>query len=268
MVFQDDGRAVNEPAERLPRLEQARHAHVPSWRLSPVVEALQALCGVQLTVAVTTVAERGDWTRVDNPGQLLDYVGLTPSASSRGPRRRQGSMTTAGKTHARRALVEGAWAYRYPAQVSCHLPRRRETQPQVIQAISWKAHGRLCKRSRTLLARGKHANQGVVAMARERIGFMWAMANEVTVTPSVHKTASQCTKQVASLQRASAETLPRCGATLVGVKRPTGLLVPRVRQAPDGRTSGGRPSTASSRINRRMFLAPSLPLHHSKGKAG
>jgi transposase len=120
IVFQADVRAVTEHSERLRRLEQELHEHVPSWRLHPVVEALQALRGVQFTVAVTTVAELGDLTRFDNPRQLMDYLGLTPSESSSGPRRRQGSMTKAGNTHARRALVEGAWAYRYPANVSRH----------------------------------------------------------------------------------------------------------------------------------------------------
>jgi transposase len=42
---------------------------------------------------------------------------------------------------------------------------------------------RLCKRYRRLLARGKHANQVVAAMARELAGFLWAIANQVPVTP-------------------------------------------------------------------------------------
>jgi hypothetical protein len=33
------------------------------------------------------------------------------------------------------------------------------------------------------MARGKHANQVVVAMARELVGFMWAMAKQATVPP-------------------------------------------------------------------------------------
>jgi transposase len=40
-----------------------------------VVDALQALRGVQFTVAVTTVAELGDRTRFDNPRQLMNYLG-------------------------------------------------------------------------------------------------------------------------------------------------------------------------------------------------
>src|SRR5215510_11648728 len=79
------------------------------------------------------------------------------------PQRRQGSITKAGNTHARRVLVEGAWAYRYPAKVRRHLQLRLEKQPKVIQDISWKAQVRLGKRSRKLLARGKPANQVVVA---------------------------------------------------------------------------------------------------------
>jgi hypothetical protein len=66
-----------------------------------------------------------------------------------------------------RALVEGAWAYRYPAKVSRHLQLRLETQPKALQDLSWKAPVRLCKRYRRLMARGKHANPVVVAIARE-----------------------------------------------------------------------------------------------------
>jgi len=46
------------------------------------------------------------------------FVGLIPSEHSSGEKRRQGSITKAGNTRARRALVEGAWAYRYPAKIS------------------------------------------------------------------------------------------------------------------------------------------------------
>jgi transposase len=183
IVFQEYVRAINEHTKPLQRLEQELQEYVTTWRLHPVVEALQALRGVQFTVAITTVAELGDLTRFDNPRQLMDYLGLTPSESSSGPRRRQGAITKAGNSHARRALVEGAWAYRYPAKVSRHLQLRLAKQPKVIQDISWKAQVRLCKGYRQLLARGKHVNQVVVAIARELVGFMWAIAKEVSVAP-------------------------------------------------------------------------------------
>jgi transposase len=172
IVSQAYGRAVSAHPARLQRLEQARQDQVQAWRLQPVVEALQALRGVQFTVAVTLVAELGDLTRFENPRQLMQYLGLIPSEYASGERRRQGSITKAGNTHARRALVEGAWAYRYATNVSRHLQLRLETLPKPIKDISWRAQVRLCKRFRRLLARGKHANQVVVAMARELAGFL------------------------------------------------------------------------------------------------
>ena len=158
IVFQEYVRAVTEQHERVQRLETELHEHVKTWRLYPVVEAIQALRGVELTGAVILVAELGDLTRFDTPRQLMSYLGLTPSEYSSGERRRQGGITKAGNTHARRALVEGAWAYRYPAKVSRHLQLRLEKLPVEVQAIGWKAQVRLCKRYRRLLARGKHAN--------------------------------------------------------------------------------------------------------------
>jgi transposase len=156
---------------------------VQSWRLHPVVEALQALRGVPFTVAVTMMAEVGDLSRVDTPRELMKCLGLTPSEYASGERRQQGSLTKAGHTHARRALVAGAWAYRDPAKVSQHLPLRLEKPPKVIQEISWKAQVRLCKRDRRLVAKGQHANVVTVAIARELVGFRWAIAKEVPVTP-------------------------------------------------------------------------------------
>jgi transposase len=183
IVFQEYVRAVNEHTERLHRLEQELHEQVKSWRLHPVVDALQALRGVQFTAAVTTVAEIGDLTRFDTPRELMKFLGLIPSEYSSGDQRRQGSITKAGNTHARRVLVEGAWAYRYPAKVSRHLQLRLEIQPKMIQDISWKAQVRLCKRYRRLVSRGKHPNVVTVAIARELAGFMWAVAKQVPVTP-------------------------------------------------------------------------------------
>jgi transposase len=183
IVFQEYVRAVTEHTERLERLEQELKDQVQTWWLRPVVDALQALRGVQFTVAVTAVAELGDLTRFDTPRQLMSYLGLTPSEYSTGDRRRQGGITKAGNTHARRALIEGAWAYRYPAKVSRHLQLRLEKVPKPIQDLSWKAQVRLCKRYRQLIARGKNANLVVVAIARELSAFMWAIAQEVSLTP-------------------------------------------------------------------------------------
>src|SRR5712691_1490872 len=110
MVFQEYVQTVTEQTKRLGRLELERHEQVKAWRCAPGVEARHALRGYQCTVAVTTVAELGDLTRVENPRQLMHSLGLTPSEYASGARRQPDSMTKTGHTHARRALVEGAWA--------------------------------------------------------------------------------------------------------------------------------------------------------------
>jgi len=179
IVFQEYVRAVTEHTERLERLERELREAAKSWRLSAVVEAIQALRGISLTSAILLIAELGDLTRFDTPRKLMSYLGLTPSEYSSAERRRQGRITKAGNGHARRALVEGAWAYRYPARVSRDLQLRQEKLPAEIQAIGWKAQVRLCKRYRQLSARGKHPNQVAVAIAREMAAFAWAIARTV-----------------------------------------------------------------------------------------
>jgi len=179
IVFQEYVRAVSEQQERVQRVERELHEAVQGWRLQPVVEAIQALRGVELTGAVILMAELGDIMRFETARQLMSDLGLTPSEYSWGGRRHQGGITKARNSHARRALVEGAWAYRYPAKVSRHLQLRLEKLPTDVQAIGWKAQVRLCRRYRQLTARGKHVNQVVVAIAREMAAFAWAIARLV-----------------------------------------------------------------------------------------
>lgn len=181
IVFQEYLRAVDEHVERVKRIEQHIDECLASWRLRPLVEAFQALRGVQQTTALTATAELGDLTRFDSPRQLAAFIGVNPSEYSSGGSRRQGGITKAGNSHARRALVEAAWSYRYPAKVSPIIRRRLEKLPKPIQEIGWKAQVRLCQRFRHLTRHGKHPNVAVTAVARELAAFMWAIAREVPI---------------------------------------------------------------------------------------
>jgi transposase len=179
IVFEECLQTITQRSERLGRLEAELREGLQGWRLRPVVEALQALRGVQLHVAVTVAAELGDLNRFDSPRQLFAYLGLHPSEWSTGARRRQGGIAKSGNAHARRVLVEGAWSYRYKAKVAPQMQKRQEGLDASIREIAWKAQVRLCKRFRALVARGKHPNVAVTAVARELIGFMWAIARQV-----------------------------------------------------------------------------------------
>jgi transposase len=171
--------AVNELEARIERLTGRIRDLVPSWSMAPVVEALQAMRGVSLIVASALVAEVGDMRRFDNPRQLMAYLGLVPSEHSSGSKRRQGAITKTGSSLARRMLVEGAWTYRLPARVSAQMRSRLAGLPRDVRDTAWKAQVRLCARYRRLQAAGKRPQVVVTAIAREMVGFAWAIGRMV-----------------------------------------------------------------------------------------
>lgn len=181
IVFQEYVDAISEAAERVERLTEQITTLLPEWKLSPLVDALQALRGVSLITAVTVVAEILDFSRFSHPRELMSYLGLVPSEYSTGEKRRPGAITKAGNGPVRRALVESAWAYHFPARVSRDLERRQQQVSKKIRQISWKAQQRLCARYRKLCRRGKIKQQVVTAIARELAAFIWAIAREVKI---------------------------------------------------------------------------------------
>ena len=179
IAFEEYVSAVEEAGARLERLAQAIGAQLEHWRWRPLVEALQALRGISGIHAVRIVAELGDLARFASPRKLMGYLGMIPSEDSSGPRRRQGSITKAGNSSARRAFIEAAWAYAHPARVSWVIARRQTGLAKSITDLAWRAQLRLCARFRRLAARGLNRNKIVVAIARELSGFVWAIGQSV-----------------------------------------------------------------------------------------
>jgi transposase len=104
---------------------------------------------------------------------------LVPSEHTSGATRRQGAITKAGSSHARRLLTEAAWHYRRPPRISLTLRRRQDGQsPAAIQA-AWRAQLRLHRRWAHLDAgRGKRHTTVAVAVARELACFVWEIARQ------------------------------------------------------------------------------------------
>ena len=184
IVLQDYIHAVQDAERRVARLAEQITDLLPCWSLAPVVQALQAMRGVGQIVAVTVAAEVGDFSRFANPRQLMAYLGLVPSERSSGSTVRRGGITKAGNALARRVLIEGAWTYRMQARVSRKLHDRIEQLPSVIRDIAWKAQLRLCGRYRHLIAAGKAKVVVTTAIAREMVGFIWAIARQVQLQPT------------------------------------------------------------------------------------
>jgi len=179
IAFEEYVAAVEEAGARLERLGGAIATQLEPWRWRPLVEALQALRGISAIHAVRIVAELGDLTRFDSPRKLMGYLGMIPSEDSSGRRRRQGRITKAGNSSARRALIEAAWAYAHPARVSWPIARRQTGLAKRVTDLAWRAQLRLCARFRKLSARGLNRNTIVVAIARELSGFVWAIAQDI-----------------------------------------------------------------------------------------
>jgi transposase len=148
-------------------------------RQKDTINAYQSLRGVSLIVATTISSELGDLRRFERPEQLMAYIGLVPSEHSSGEKKKRGSITKAGNSHVRRALVEAAQTYRFPARKSRQILKRQEGIDDKIIQIAWKAQCRLCGRYRMLVAGGKKSNVAKTAVARELAGFIWAIAQEV-----------------------------------------------------------------------------------------
>jgi len=194
IAFQEYLHSITEAGARIARLEQALRNALPDWGLMPIVQALQAMRGMQLIAAMTLVAELQDFLRFESPRQLMAYLGLVPTEHSSGPKRRQGAITKAGNSAARRMLVEVAWHYRYDARVSPVIAVRQDGLPTAVTDIAWKAQLRLSNKFKRLSARRVMKTKVVVAVARELAGFVWAIGREVQLsgwkgvntTPAAH----------------------------------------------------------------------------------
>ena len=175
VVLQEYINAVKAASHRVADISAQMERALPQWSLAPVVYSLVALRGIDKLAAMVLLAELGDISRFDSPKQLMAFLGLVPSEHSSGGRRRQGAITRTGNGHARRMLVESAWSYRFSARQTMHLQRKAKHASEEAKAIAWQAQKRLCGRYRTLLEAGKNTKQTTVAIARELVGFIWAI---------------------------------------------------------------------------------------------
>jgi transposase len=179
LVLDDLRQALAAAEARVGRLTAAVEAQATGGPFAELVRALTSVRGIGVVTAVALVAELGDLGRFDSPRQLMAFAGLVPSEHSSGERTRRGRITKTGNAHVRFAAVEAAWHCRRPPRLSRELARRQRGQSEAVVAIAWAAQGRLHRRYARLVARGKPAPKAAVAVARELLGFAWAIARQV-----------------------------------------------------------------------------------------
>ena len=143
--------------------------------MKAIVAALQSLRGVAKITAVTVAVEVGSFRRFERASQLMSYTGMVPSERSSGTRERRGAITKAGNSRLRRVLIEAAHHYRHQPRLSV---RQRALQRDLSPAVaetSWKAQLRLHRRYQLLIGKSKPAGKVITAIARELVGFIWAI---------------------------------------------------------------------------------------------
>lgn len=147
-------------------------------RFKPIVDRICCFRGFKTQAAMVIATELGDLRRFESPRQLMAYLGLVPSEHSSGDRRRLGAITKAGNTRVRHVLVQAAWHYRKRPAVGHSLRRRQQDQDPAVIAHAWKCQHRLYKVFHRLAAK-KPKQVAATAVAREMVGFLWAVLHDV-----------------------------------------------------------------------------------------
>jgi len=181
VVLGDYQHEVEHSSARVQRLEAAIAEAVQAApvEMRAVMEALQSLRGVAEVTAATIVSEVGQLSRFAGARQLMGYSGAVASEDSSGEREHRGGITKTGNAHLRRVVMEAAWAYRHQPAVGSTLRRRQaKVQPEIIE-MAWKAQHRLHQRYCRLLGKGKPRPKVITALARELLGFIWAIGVKV-----------------------------------------------------------------------------------------
>lgn len=171
---------VDHQAQRIELLEGAidRAIAAAPAELRALVDALQALRGVAKVTAVTLATEFGTFSRFERAAQVMSYTGVVPSEHSSGPRTRRSGITKTGNSHLRRVLVEAAWHYRHKPRICQRQHALQRALSPKVAAIAWRAQERLHRRYWALSQKSKPACKIVTALARELVGFVWAIGVE------------------------------------------------------------------------------------------
>lgn len=142
---------------------------------APSVKKLRALKGMGTLSAMILIAEITDFRRFPNPRALMAFLGLIPSENSSSDKQYGGPITKTGNRRCRTQLIESVRHYIKKPRMSAQM----KTDCALISAdcvnMVQECMRRLHKRYWTLVMKGKHHNLALTAIAREFVGFIWAL---------------------------------------------------------------------------------------------
>jgi transposase len=168
-----------ERAERVDRYTEAIETAAKKAEYAPYVAALSVLRGIDTVSAMTILAELGDLRRFATAPELMAAIGLVPAEHSTGDKTVRLPITKAGNAHVRRIAVEAGWHYQRRPSSGRTVTRRRRGQPKELLDIARRCDLRLNRKFQRMTSRGKRSTVAAVAVARELMGFIWAIGQLV-----------------------------------------------------------------------------------------
>lgn len=168
--------AVRALMHRREMLERTLEEILPTTPFAETAFRLRCFRGIDTLSAMGLCTEVGDFRRFDKPSKLSAFLGIVPAEYTTDSKRRLGSITKAGSSHARRLLVEAAWHYRRTPRVGETLERRHRGVDPAVVDVAWRCQQRLYKRHTDLAERRKPPGVANIAIARELACFLWEAA--------------------------------------------------------------------------------------------
>lgn len=156
------------------------------------VKKLRCIKGIETNVALTLLAEIGDFNRFSKPTDFAAYLGLIPGEQSSGDKVRGTGINKAGNSTLRRKLTESAkgyWRGRIGIK-SATFKKLEKELPKEVTEYALKANTRLQRKFFNMThVKGKNMNVAASACAREMACFVWGLiTNHYEKAPAVPKT--------------------------------------------------------------------------------
>jgi len=175
MVLDEHLDHLNYLQTRIQSLNQQIEQIAESDLYALTVKKLRAFKGIGTLSAMLFITEITDFRRFPNPRALMAFLGLIPSENSSGDRQKGGPITKTGNRRCRTQLIECVQHYMKRPQISYLMKADLAQVDPHSAAIAVKCLKRLHKRYWALIMKGKLKPIALTAIAREFVGFIWAM---------------------------------------------------------------------------------------------
>ena len=139
------------------------------------VKKLKSLRGIGTLSAMLLLTEIIDFRRFPSARALMAFLGLIPSEHSSGKTQHGGSITKTGNSRCRKQLIENAQHYIRVPNITKRMRDTLSKVDAVTADISIHCLDRLNTRYWSLVNKGKLRPVALTAIAREFVGFIWAI---------------------------------------------------------------------------------------------